>query len=244
MKERSLPKVILLLILMCIILLLLFGCPTSHYISDRGMMSSVEAFMPESDILVDDISCQTIDKKDGACSLVREKGDSIKLSINVITESEISWKSNCYFDVEDPNGGSQRQREGGFVTDKKVNHLYLKNMPESGTVCTVGILILDVEREEGEKVPESQGQISLIHIIVSDPNYIAVPATQIRFKKKSVEIKASKFSKHILLSDGKKHHHLKKLNEFSFDKPKRGTTLFVKVLTDIGRVDKVNVIVP
>lgn len=212
------------------------GCP-STYLSDIGLMSSVEAYHPEGDILVDDIQCKTMTGEEGACSILKEEDDPINFKFNLLTKSEITWKSNCAFDVELPDGSAKRTDNGSFITDKEQEILNFKNIPQSGQVCTVGFLILDIERDN-EDIPKSSGIISLVHIVVTNPNYISVPSSQIKFRKKKIEILTSKFSKYVLITKGKETKKIKKMNQFFIEAPKNGERVVVKVQTDISRINK------
>ena len=82
--------------LFIVVALFLSGC-ISNYISDQGMMSAVEAFVPEAELSIDGNACLTTDNKQGACSIIREEGSDIRFDIMTIPEAEIIWKSNCIF---------------------------------------------------------------------------------------------------------------------------------------------------
>lgn len=226
------------LAILSLFLVSFLGCPPSQFISDRNMMSAVEAFVPETEIMVDGKPCHTVDGEEGACSAIREAGDTIRFKIKLLSESsEVSWKSNCRFDYN-----SKNINEGSFVTDKKSAYITLKNIPEPKQVCTVGILVLDTDREEEEVMPANSGSISMVHIIVGDPNYVSLPNTQIGFKDDEVYVKASRFTKDLQINGNGEFVHLKKINEFEFDKPPSGRQITFRTQSDIGRRNKIVVV--
>lgn len=215
------------------LMLFIIGCPRSQYISDRGFMSSLEAFVPEAEIRIDNYPCRDIKNRFGSCSVAKEEGSDLKVSFILLSDAEITWKSNCEFTVDE-----LRTDHGSLITTGMFATLLLEDIPEAGQVCSIGFVIIDTDREAGEIVPEAQGQMALVSLIIGSEDYVYMPTANVRIKGGKIKIKASKFTKHMMISHHKRHQMVEKLHEIEFSKPKTGAPIIVRTQSDIGRYSR------
>lgn len=177
-------------------LLTILGCPSEHYFSDTGFISSVEAFVPELIFKVDQVECKTIKGQHGACVISKPEKSSAQVEINLNHESQVTWESSCTLEV---NG--QQTDNGSFISKDQVLRIQYGDIKPKGEICVLGIQTLNTRRDDPDSIaPSSQGSQGLIYIIVTDSNYVALAKPFYRFKDDNIEIAADKYSKYLRLN--------------------------------------------
>lgn len=202
----------------------MIGCPNSKYISDSGMLSAIEGNNPEVRTWIDTKPCVTAFGQEGVCSIVKKAKEDFVISLSLLVTSEVHWESNCSFEWEDKNVS-----EGSLIAEEGTFNLKLKSIPKDKNICTVATIVRDADNEE------AKGNLSLIIIVVSKEEYIPLERPMVKMDGNRIYVKGSKFTKYFVLDDGKEKKRFIKINEFDFNKPKKGKLLSFESQTDIGR---------
>jgi len=192
------------------------------------MVSPLEAFVPENDISIGGVPCKTPRGRDGGCTIIVSAGDPLYIDFVLLSESEVSWKSYCTFTFQD-----RQTNSGTVIANKGKLRLELLDIAPEGEICSIGFIVLDTERDADDVLPNAAGSFTIVHAIVGSPKYISLPRPQIRIRRKTIEVKGSRFTKWALVGPKER---VEKLHEFAFDKPKKN--FYLRSQSDNGRKTK------